>query len=69
MRRDDPQVNKLFDIAMKLEGLYRHSGVHAAGVVIGDRPLDQLVPLYKDPRADMPVTQYDLKFVEETGLI
>lgn len=69
MRRDDPQVNKLFDIAMKLEGLYRHSGVHAAGVVIGDRPLDQLVPLYKDPRADMPVTQYDMKFVEETGLI
>lgn len=69
MRKNDPQVNKLFDIAMKLEGLYRHSGVHAAGVVIGDRPLDQLVPLYKDPRADMPVTQYDMKYVEETGLI
>ncbi len=69
MRQNDPQVNKLFDIAMKLEGLYRHSGVHAAGVVIGDRPLEQLVPLYKDPRADMPVTQYDMKFVEETGLI
>ena len=69
MRQEDPQVNKLFDIAMKLEGLYRHSGVHAAGVVIGDRPLDLLVPLYKDPRADMPVTQYDMKFVEETGLI
>ena len=69
MRQKDPQVNKLFDIAMKLEGLYRHSGVHAAGVVIGDRPLDQLVPLYKDPKADMPVTQYDMKYVEETGLI
>lgn len=69
MRTSDPQVNKLFDIAMKLEGLYRHSGVHAAGVVIGDRPLDQLVPLYKDPRAEMPVTQYDMKYVEETGLI
>ncbi|MBQ2811059.1 MAG: DNA polymerase III subunit alpha [Alphaproteobacteria bacterium] len=69
MRSSDPQVNKLFDIAMKLEGLYRHSGVHAAGVVIGDRPLDLLVPLYKDPRADMPVTQYDMKYVEETGLI
>lgn len=69
MRQNDPQVNKLFDIAMKLEGLYRHSGVHAAGVVIGDRPLDQLVPLYKDPKADMPVTQYDMKYVEETGLI
>lgn len=69
MRRNDQQVNKLFDIAIQLEGLYRNSGMHAAGVVIGDRPLDQLVPLYKDPRAEMPVTQYDMKFVEETGLI
>ena len=69
MRQNDPQINKLFDLAMKLEGLYRNSGMHAAGVVIGDRPLEQLVPLYKDPRADMPVTQYDMKFVEETGLI
>ena len=69
MRSSDPQINKLFDICMKLEGLYRQSGVHAAGVVIGDRPLDELVPLYKDPRAEMPVTQYDMKFVEETGLI
>lgn len=69
MRTSDPQINKLFDIAMKLEGLYRHSGVHAAGVVIGDRPLVELVPLYKDPRAEMPVTQYDMKFIEETGLI
>ena len=69
MRVNDPQINKLFDIGMKLEGLYRQSGMHAAGVVIGDRPLDQLVPLYKDPKADMPVTQYDMKFVEETGLI
>ena len=69
MRDNDPQVHKLFDIAMQLEGLYRNSGMHAAGVVIGDRPLDQLVPLYKDPRAEMPVTQYDMKYVEETGLI
>ena len=69
MRVNDPQIKKLFDIAMKLEGLYRNSGMHAAGVVIGDRPLDELVPLYKDPRAEMPVTQYDMKYVEETGLI
>ncbi len=69
MRQNDPQVNKLFEIAIKLEGLYRNSGMHAAGVVIGDRPLEKLVPLYKDPRADMPVTMYDMKFVEETGLI
>ncbi len=69
MRVSDPQVNKLFDIAIKLEGLYRNSGMHAAGVVIGDRPLEELVPLYKDPRAEMPVTQYDMQYVEETGLI
>ena len=69
MRKSDPQINKLFEIAMKLEGLYRNTGMHAAGVVIGDRPLDLLVPLYKDPRADMPVTQYDMKYIEETGLI
>ena len=69
MRDKDPQIKKLFDIAIRLEGLYRNSGMHAAGVVIGDRPLDQLVPLYKDPRAEMPVTQYDMKYVEETGLI
>ncbi len=69
MRVSDPQINKLFEIAMRLEGLYRHSGVHAAGVVIGDRPLKELVPLYKDPKADMPVTQYDMKYIEETGLI
>ncbi len=69
MRKNDPQINKLFEIAMKLEGLYRNTGMHAAGVVIGDRPLDLLVPLYKDPRADMPVTQYDMKYIEETGLI
>ena len=69
MRQSDPQINKLFEIAMKIEGLYRNTGMHAAGVVIGDRPLDLLVPLYKDPRADMPVTQYDMKYIEETGLI
>ncbi len=69
MRQNDPQINKLFDIAMKLEGLYRNPGMHAAGVVIGDRPLEQLVPLYKDAKADMPVTQYDMKYIESTGLI
>ncbi|MFK7842438.1 MAG: DNA polymerase III subunit alpha [Sphingorhabdus sp.] len=62
-------VRRLFDLAMKLEGLPRHSSTHAAGVVIGDRPLDQLVPLYRDPRSDLPVTQFDMKFVEKAGLV
>jgi DNA polymerase-3 subunit alpha len=62
-------VRRLLDLAMKLEGLPRHSSTHAAGVVIGDRPLAKLVPLYRDPRSDMPVTQFDMKYVEAAGLV
>jgi DNA polymerase-3 subunit alpha len=65
----EPEVKRLFDLAMKLEGLPRHASTHAAGVVIGDRPLDELVPLYRDPRSDMPVTQFDMKYVEAAGLV
>ena len=64
-----PDVKRLFDLAMKLEGLPRHASTHAAGVVIGDRPLDELVPLYRDPRSDTPVTQFDMKYVEAAGLV
>ncbi|MES2044842.1 MAG: DNA polymerase III subunit alpha [Pseudomonadota bacterium] len=67
--RNDDGVRRLLDLAMKLEGLPRHSSTHAAGVVIGDRPLAQLVPLYRDPRSDMPVTQFDMKYVEYAGLV
>ncbi|PZO87821.1 MAG: DNA polymerase III subunit alpha [Sphingomonas sanxanigenens] len=67
--KTDGQVKQLFDLARKLEGLPRHSSTHAAGVVIGDRPLSQLVPLYRDPRSDMPVTQFDMKYVEGAGLV
>ncbi|MEP6785784.1 MAG: DNA polymerase III subunit alpha [Sphingomonadales bacterium] len=67
--KNDPGVRRLFDLAMKLEGMPRHSSTHAAGVVIGDRPLDQLVPLYRDPRSDMPVTQFDMKYAEAAGLV
>jgi DNA polymerase-3 subunit alpha len=66
---NDNQVRRLLDLATKLEGLPRHSSTHAAGVVIGDRPLAQLVPLYRDPRSDMPVTQFDMKYVEGAGLV
>ena len=65
----DPDVKRLFDLAMKLEGLPRHASTHAAGVVIGDRPLNELVPLYRDPRSEMPVTQFDMKYVEAAGLV
>lgn len=67
--KNDAAVRRLFDLAMKLEGLPRHSSTHAAGVVIGDRRLDALVPLYRDPRSDMPVTQFDMKYVEAAGLV
>ena len=67
--KNDKDVRRLFDLAMKLEGLPRHSSTHAAGVVIGDRRLDALVPLYRDPRSDMPVTQFDMKYVEDAGLV
>ena len=64
MRDEDETVARLMTSRSKLEGLYRHASTHAAGVVIGDRPLDELVPLYRDPRSDMPVTQFNMKYVE-----
>jgi DNA polymerase-3 subunit alpha len=69
MRDEDESVARLIAIALKLEGLYRHASTHAAGVVIGDRRLDELVPLYRDPRSDMPVTQFSMKYVELAGLV
>ncbi len=65
----DPVVKRAFDIAKKLEGLTRHASTHAAGIVIGDRPLTELVPLYRDPKSDMPVTQFNMKWVEQAGLV
>ena len=68
-RDADESVARLMEIALKLEGLYRHASTHAAGVVIGDRPLGELVPLYRDPRSDIPVTQFNMKWVELAGLV
>ncbi len=68
-RKAEPEVDNLINLSLKLEGLYRHASTHAAGIVIGDRPLDQLVPLYRDPRSDMPVTQFNMKWVEQAGLV
>src|SRR4029079_2947657 len=68
-RDGDPLTARLLVIAQKLEGLYRHASTHAAGIVIGDRPLDRLVPLYRDPRSSLPATQFSMKFVEKAGLV
>ncbi len=68
-RRDDPSVAALLDVALRLEGLYRNASTHAAGVVIADRPLMELAPLYRDPRSDIPATQFNMKWVESAGLV
>jgi DNA polymerase-3 subunit alpha len=69
LQRDDEAVARLLEIALQLEGLYRHASTHAAGVVIGDRPLMELVPLYRDPKSEFLVTQYSMKYVEQAGLV
>ncbi|MEX1252194.1 MAG: DNA polymerase III subunit alpha [Hyphomonas sp.] len=65
----DARVGELIEIARALEGLYRNAGTHAAGVVIADRPLVNLVPLYNDPRAELPASQFNMKYAEMAGLV
>lgn len=69
MQEDDADVGKLLNIGLKLEGLNRHASTHAAGIVIADRPLEELVPVYRDPRSDMPVSGYSMKYTENAGLV
>ncbi len=68
-RDRDPVTRRAFDIAQRLEGLHRHASTHAAGIVIGERSLSELVPLYRDPKSLMPVTQFNMKWVEPAGLV
>ena len=67
--KSEEVVARLLAYGQKIEGLLRNASTHAAGVVIGDRPLDDLVPLYQDPRSDMPATQFNMKWVEQAGLV
>ncbi|WP_170763714.1 DNA polymerase III subunit alpha [Ruegeria lacuscaerulensis] len=67
--RSEEVVDRLLTYGQQVEGLLRNASTHAAGVVIGDRPLDALVPLYQDPRSDMPATQFNMKWVEQAGLV
>ncbi len=69
MAREEEVVDRLLTYGRQVEGLLRNASTHAAGVVIGDRPLDALVPLYQDPRSDMPATQFNMKWVEQAGLV
>lgn len=68
-RDEDPEINKLLSISLQLEGLNRHASTHAAGIVIGDRPIVELAPLYKDQNSSMQVVQYSMKYAESAGLI
>ncbi|MGH6838099.1 MAG: DNA polymerase III subunit alpha [Methylocella sp.] len=65
----DPRVAKMLQIAQALEGLYSNASTHAAGIVISGRPLEELVPLYRDPKSAMPATQFNMKWVEAAGLV
>ncbi len=67
--KNEEVVDRLLTYAQQVEGLLRNASTHAAGVVIGDRSLDELVPLYQDPRSDMPATQFNMKWVEQAGLV
>lgn len=67
--KEDETVENLVNMCLKLEGLNRHASTHAAGVVIGDRPLSELVPMYRDPKSEMPVVQYSMKYAESAGLV
>jgi len=67
--RAEEVVARCLSYAAQIEGLLRNASTHAAGVVIADRPLDELVPLYQDPRSDMPATQFNMKWVEQAGLV
>lgn len=69
LKNEDEAVGRLLTIGLQLEGLYRHASTHAAGIVIGNDPLDEIVPLYQDPRSTLPATQYNLKYIEQAGLI
>jgi DNA polymerase-3 subunit alpha len=69
MRETDENVDRLMQTALQLEGLYRNASTHAAGVVIGRKPLIEIVPLYRDPRSEMLVTQYSMKYVESASLV
>ena len=68
-RDSEVAVRTLLDTALELEGLYRNASTHAAGIVIGDRPLTELVPLYQDPRSTIPASQFNMKWVEAAGLV
>jgi len=68
-RNTDPRIDRLLNISLQLEGLNRHASVHAAGVVIGDKPLQEICALCCDDKSDMQTVQYPMKWVDKVGLV
>jgi DNA polymerase III subunit alpha len=64
-----PHIKRLIDTARSVEGVARHAGTHAAGVVVADRPLTEYVPLQRATRGDSAMTQYDMKVLDKIGLL
>ena len=64
-----PTTKRLIDLGMRLEGLTRHAGIHAAGVILATQPLDNIVPLYRDPKSGEALTQWDGPTCEKVGLL
>ncbi len=69
MYKDEPETKEIIDLGRKIEGCARHISVHAAGIVIGPKPLSEFTPLQKDPKGGKIITQYDMYSIEDAGLL
>ena len=69
MQAEDNNINSLLTIGKQLEGLNRHASTHAAGIVISNQPLNEIIPIYNDPKSNIPITQFSMKYVEQSGLL
>jgi len=67
--QNDERLSTVVDVSLKLEGVHRHASTHAAGVVIGNQAISNVVPIYKDPNTEVNATQFSMKYVEKAGLI
>ena len=66
--KTEPETKRLLDVAHKLEGVARHASVHAAGIVISDKPLVEYTPLQRESKGERIITQYDMYTVGEDGV-
>ncbi len=69
LMQEDESVEFLIKTGLLLEGLFRHASVHAAGIVIGQKSIDEIIPIYKDEESDIAITQFNMKFAEKAGLV